>query len=125
MHGLHIWIGAQVFRAIFYHSSRRKNPRKGFLFNTNPRIGFVVFELNIVFRQILFYQVILQQQRIQFGVHNDIFQSCYLTNKNSRFRAIMIFYKVRFNSVFDVFSLANINYSLVFVEILINARLIG
>ena len=75
-------IRSKIFRAVFDEISRGKNSWKTFVFNANPRIGFVVAQQNIVTRLQIFNQVVFQQKRIGFGCHHNVLYGYNFAHQN-------------------------------------------
>jgi len=72
MHRPNTGIRAEISRPILNHLAGNQNPRVRILkFDFNIRIAFIVFELNIVLRPILFNQIHFKNQRFQLGFHHN------------------------------------------------------
>ena len=103
--------------------AREKDPGKIFVGDTNPRIGFVIFEQNIVARLIFLYQRIFEVQSILLGIDKNVLQIGNMAHQDSCFgRIFMHFVEVRRNPALQVLRLTYIYNLPLFVEILIHAR---
>ncbi|MND84767.1 hypothetical protein D3C80_766660 [compost metagenome] len=122
MHDSSAGIRTVITRAVFYQYPGGKNSWKRFFFDTNPGISFVVFKLNIVFRKILLDEVVFQQERIHFGINDNVLDIGNFLYKNIRFCMLVILVEVGRNPLFQVFCLSDVKNSPVFIEILIHSR---
>ena len=69
----HVGERAVIGGAVFYHRPCFEKPRKLFVRNTEHRVRFSVFQLYVEVRGILFYQVVLQNERLILVLGDDIF----------------------------------------------------
>ena len=75
-----VW--AEIQGAVFLHPSGQENPRVHICTDTYPRIGLRVFQEDVILRLVLFYQIILEQERIGLGIHHGILRIRYLAHQD-------------------------------------------
>ena len=96
-----------------------------FFLNADPRIGFVIPQVHIVFRLMPFDQIIFQQQRIHFSFHLDGFDIGDLPHHHRRLPRIMLLMKVAADTLSERLCLSYINQPTVLVVELVYTGIIG
>ena len=100
MHDFSTWVGTKIFRTIPEDISRRKNPRKRLVFNTNPRIRFIVFQLDIILGLVFFNQIVFEQKRIQLRIDNHVLNIRNAFYKQNCLAVVLRFVEIGGNSLF-------------------------
>tara|TARA_B100001939_G_C16376922_1_gene378199 strand:- start:144 stop:485 length:342 start_codon:yes stop_codon:yes gene_type:complete len=97
-----------------------KYPRKRFFLYTYPRVGFVVFEQNIIPWLVFFDQIIFQEQGVRFGVDHNVLYVVDFFDHNSGSGIIVLFIKVTSDPLFEIFGLTDVQKLLLLVVKLVN-----
>ena len=99
----------EIFRTVLDHFSCDENSRETFVLDTNPGIGFIVLQTDIVTRLVFFDQTVFQQQGIQLGIHNKGFDIRDLSDQDGSLPAVVMFFlKIRTDPFFKRFCLTHI-----------------
>ena len=78
-------VGTEVKRTVVDAVAGFENFRKRFVCNAQQRIRFAVFERDVVFRLILFDEVIFKKKRVAFRNRNDKVDSCNVLDQGRCF----------------------------------------
>ena len=126
MHRATGWIRTEILRAITYHLTRRKHPRKIFFLNHNAGVRFIVLQHDVVTRLVLLDQRIFQQQRVQLGFYNDVLDVGDFAHEHHRLAIlVLILVEIAGNPVLQVLGLAHVKQITLVIVILINPRIRG
>ena len=99
-YGLKIGEWTKIFRSVLLDFTRGKHPRERFFFNTNPRVGFIVTQQNIVARLMFFYQGVFQDQRIGFGGYDNMFNQRDIFDQSLGFSGVDLLSKIGRHPIF-------------------------
>jgi hypothetical protein len=99
-YGLKIGEWTKIFRSVLLDFTRGKHPWERFFFNTNPGVGFIVTQQNIVARLMFFDQGVFQDQRIGFGGHYDMFDQKDVFDQSLGFSRIDLLSKIGRHPIF-------------------------
>ncbi|MCY1222801.1 hypothetical protein D3C86_1445540 [compost metagenome] len=125
MHGLKAGIGPEVFGTVLDHISSGKDSGKGFFFDTDPWIGLVVFQQDIVSGLELFYEVVFQKQGIGFCRNYNVPDRNNLADQDVGLAVIVQLVEIGRNALAQIFCFPHIQDLVFLVIILIHARSVG
>ena len=124
IHAAHMRVRTEESSHLFIDVSGLENAGKILVRNAYRRVGFAVFQQNIIPWIILFYEAVFQQKGIFFGVYNGIRDVENLRNKHLCLVSIHLFMEVRRHSSLQVFRLSHVYNRMVFVVVLIASWLL-
>ena len=124
MRRAHGWVRTEVFRAVVDLASGKKDARESLFLDTDPRIGLVVLEHDVVARLVLLDHRVLQQQRLRLRVDDAVFEVGDFAHEDARLARLLLI-EIAADAAFEVLGLAHIDERTVFVEIAVHAGLIG
>jgi len=125
MHQPHVGIRTEIQRSVTNQVPGRKNPGEGFIFNTNPRVGLVIFESYIIPRTVLFNQVVFQQQGILFCIYYDIPDVGDFSHEHLEFAADGVnFGEIGTNPLFEILRFPYVDDPVPVIEELIHPGLV-
>jgi len=123
VHDLHAGKRPEIFAAVFDELAGGEDAGEAFFFDDNERVGFVVFQLNVVERFVLFDQAVFEQQSVGFRRRNEPLDVVDLRNQQAGLAVLLLFGEVAGDALFEVFCFAHVEQSAVRIEILVHAGL--
>ena len=106
MHDFHVGVGTEILGAIAHRISGRKHFGEALGCNPNIRIGFIVFEGDVVPRLKLLDQTVFQEQGIHLGIHHREFNPLNFAHEDGRFAVfVMLLREVTADAFFEVFGM--------------------
>ena len=72
IHHLYRSIRAKIFRSVINTITGWQNSWERLLSDTNPWVGFIVFEQDVIPGLVFLNKVIFKQQSIQFAIYNKV-----------------------------------------------------
>ena len=110
-----------ILRSVLDPRPREENSGEVFVFNTNPRIGFVILHHHVIKRLMFLDEIIFQKQRIVFTGNDGGFQPVNFPYHDAGAVSRQIFIEVRKNSFFQIFRFAHIQQLSVFIIITVHS----
>ncbi len=106
---MRVW--SEIYRSVVNDLACRKKTRIIVLYGQlEGQIRFVILEDDIIFRGMLFYQVIFKKKCLFFIGCQDKINQVYALYKQFRLCVLYIIAKIAFDPVADISCLAHINY---------------
>ena len=87
-------------------------------------IGLVVFQQDVVTRTVLLDQVVLEQKRVLFGVHDDVFDVADLLDENPGLVVVVLLVEIGGDPSLQVLRLADVDDRSLLVVVLVRSRLL-
>ena len=120
----HRGIRTEILRPIVYFATGEEDSWEGFFLNTDPRIGLVVLEHDVVARLVLLDHCVFKQQRLRLRVDDAVFKVSDLAHQDARLAELLLI-EITADAAFQVLGLSNVDKRAIFVEIAIHTGLVG
>ena len=125
MHDLDAGKRAEVLASVADELAGGENAGKALLLDDDERVRFIVLELDVVKRLVLFDEAVFQQQRIGFRGRDEPLDVMDLGNEEPGLAVVVVLGEVAGDAFLQVFGLAHIKKAAVHIEVLVDARLLG
>jgi len=120
-----VGVGAEVGRSVADYVAGGEDAREGFFFNADPGEGLIVLERYVVVRAVLLNEVVLEQEGVLFGLHDDVTDVGDPAHQHLHLAAHGVdLGEVGAYPLLQVLGLPHVNDPVLLVEILIHSRLL-
>ena len=123
-HRLHRRVRPIVLTAIACEVPQAVNTREALLSNGDVRIAFVVLEIDVVARLMLFDQIVFQQQCIPFGIRDDGAYVRDFAHHGGDACAVVVLREIRADPFTQILGFADVENLTILIYMLVHPRFI-